>query len=276
MRMEPLRVAISSCPNDTFCFQPWAEECIQTPLRADFFFNDVDTLNGVALASAAFDVTKLSAATLEAVSDIYVPLSSGAAFAIHGGPRVLARKGMALSDLLKVRLAIPGEKTSAYAAYTLLFGSPKEIVSMPSSAIIQAVTDGTCDAGLVIHETRSVADRYGLIEVADVGQLYSEKFHATLPLGVVVARRSLGPAILHAINDTLRRSIREARKRSVLSSFVLDRAQESDSAVLWQHIHHYVTDETELMTAESLQWITTFNQLIRHLICKAARKAPST
>ena len=260
--MTFLRVAISSCPNDTFCFQPWAEECIATPFRADFFFNDVDTLNRVAMASASFDVTKLSTACLGAVSDMYEPLSSGAAFAIHGGPKVLAKSAIALSDLSKIRLAIPGKMTSAYAAYVLLFGRPRDVEEMSPSSIMRSIADGTCDAGLVIHETCSVGDRYGLIEIADVGEAYRARFGAPLPLGIIVAKRSLGPLVIQEINDTLFRSIREAKKRALLSSFVLDRAQELDSEILWQHIHQYVTAETEFLTSESSQWISTFSQLI--------------
>ena len=257
-----LRIAISSCPNDTFCFQPWAEECIETSFNSDFFFNDVDTLNRVAMASAPFDVTKLSAACLNEVLDMYEPLSSGAAFAIHGGPKVLAKRACPVSELPRLRLAIPGRLTSAYAAYSLLFGSSQEVVEMSPSSIIRAIHDGTCDAGLVIHETRSAAERHGLVEVVDIGEAYRSKFGAVLPLGVIVDKRSLGSSMLATINDTLFRSIHEARRRSVLSSFVLNRAVEPDGAVLWQHIQHYVTDETELMTAESQQWITTFNQLL--------------
>jgi 1,4-dihydroxy-6-naphthoate synthase len=262
MNPSILRIAISSCPNDTFCFQPWAEECIATSLNADFFFNDIDTLNRVAMASAPFDVTKLSAACLGAVSDTYVPLSSGAAFAIHGGPKLLAKSDWDISDLSRLRLAIPGKRTSAYAAYSLLFGPPTDVVEMSSTDIIQAIREGICDVGLVIHETRSAPEKHGLVEIADVGEVYRAKFGAILPLGVIVAKRSLGPSLLHTINDTLFRSIREARRRSVLSSFVLDKALETDGAVLWQHIHQYVTDETELMTAESQQWLTTFTQLL--------------
>ena len=257
-----LRVAISSCPNDTFCFQAWAEECFELPFMTDFFFNDVNTLNRVAMTSAPFDVTKLSASCLQAVSDVYVPLSSGAAFAIHGGPKVLAKTPLSLSDLSNLRLAIPGRLTSAYAAYTLLFGPPREVVEMPSSAVIRAIAEGTCDAGLVIHETCSAAKQHGLIEVVDVGEVYRKRFGSVLPLGVIVARRSLGPETIRRINETLYRSICEARKRPLLAPFVRDRAQELNEDVLWQHINQYVTAETECMTPESSQWITTFTQRI--------------
>ena len=214
------------------------------------------------MTSAPFDVTKLSAACLHAVSDIYVPLSAGAAFAIHSGPRVLAKNPLSASDLPSLRLAIPGRLTSAYAAYSLLFGAPREVVEMPSSSVLRAISDGTCDAGLVIHETCSAAKQHGLVEVADVGESYRKQFGAVLPLGVIVARRSLGPTLLRQINETLVRSIAEARKRPLLSPFVRDRAQELDEAILWQHIRQYVTAETECMTPESAQWITTLNQLI--------------
>jgi 1,4-dihydroxy-6-naphthoate synthase len=260
--MIDLRIAISSCPNDTFCFQPWIEECIHTSFRADFFFNDVDTLNRVAMASAPFDVTKLSAACLGAVSDRYEPLSSGAAFAINGGPKVLAKAPLSVSDFSELRLAIPGKMTSAYAAYSLLFGCPAEVLEMSPSSIIRAILDGTCDAGLVIHETGSVASRYGLIEAVDVGEAYRSRFGFPLPLGVIVAKRSLGPSMIQELDSTLSRSICEAKARAILSSFVREKAQELDSAILWQHIHQYVTAETECMTPQARQWLAVFTQLL--------------
>lgn len=256
-----LRVGISSCPNDTFCFQPWAEQCIETSLNADFFFNDLDTLNRVAMALAPFDITKISVSCLEAVSDTYVPLCSGAAFAISGGPKLLAKRAYAVSELPDLRLAVAGKNTTSYVIYTLLFGEPKDVVEMPPSSIVRAIHSGQCDAGLVIHETRGVAVRHGLVEVLDVGDEYASRFKSVLPLGLIVAKRSLGPTMLAAINETLYRSVQEACRRSVLTSFVLDRAQETDEEVIWQHIHHYVTPETEFMTPEAWQWLKTFKQL---------------
>ena len=264
MRPRTLLAAISPCPNDTFCFQPWADQIIESSLVLDLAFRDIEELNILAMTSAPYDITKLSTACLPFVEKEYVPLSSGAAFAIHGGPKVVARHPFAVHEISQKRLAIPGKHTTAYVAFSLLYGHPQKILQMPASQIIQNVLDGHSDAGLVIHEGRDVALRHGLFDIADIGGLYQARYGAVLPLGVIVAKRSLGEQSLRILNETLRRSIQEARARSSLTSFVCTRAQEQSPEILWKHIDRYVTAETELMTEEASHWIHVFTEAVKN------------
>jgi 1,4-dihydroxy-6-naphthoate synthase len=258
-------VAISPCPNDTFCFQHLAEGTVASPISVSLSFHDIETLNILSQTSMPYDITKVSTACLNSIGEEYVPLSSGAAFAINGGPIVVAKNLFDIHDLPKVRIAIPGRYTSAFVALSVLYGRPERIVEMPSSEIFGSVVDGYVDAGLVIHEARFVYPSYGLYQIVDIGDAYFSRFHTPLPLGVIVARRSLGPQVLDSLSDTLRRSIQEARKRNSLSPFVLSRATELHPDTIWQHINHYVTQETEVMADAAYRWIEVFLEVSKRV-----------
>jgi 1,4-dihydroxy-6-naphthoate synthase len=258
MHPRTLLAAISPCPNDTFCFQPWAEGVVESPISLSLSFHDVETLNIMARTSAPYDITKVSTACLNSIGEEYLPLSSGAAFAVNGGPTVVAKRPFSINDMHALRIAVPGRYTSAFVAFSILYGCPENIVEMPSSEILQSVVDGYADAGLVIHEARFVYPAYGLCRIVDIGDAYYSRFHTPLPLGVIVARRSLGEQLVDCLSDTLRRSIRHAKTQSSLSSFVSSHASEMHPDTIWQHISHYVTRETEMMADEEYRWIQVF------------------
>lgn len=258
MRSRTLLAAISPCPNDTFCFQRWAEGAVDSSLRLSLSFHDIEMLNVLAQTTAPYDLTKVSTACLSRIEEKYVPLSSGAAFAMNGGPKVVAKTAYDIRDLRQVRVAVPGKNTSAFVAFSILYGKLENPIQMPSSEILNSVLRGDVDAGLVIHEGRFVYSCLGLHQIVDIGDAYFSRFHTPLPLGVIVARRSLGDEVLHQLSSTLQQSILQARSEEDLSPFVRSRATEIEVNTIWQHIHHFVTDETEQMSDAAYQWIEIF------------------
>ena len=54
-------------------------------------------------------------------------------------------------DIPNLKIAIPGKLTSAFLALRI-FNPDFEYEVVPFDKIIDAVQDGTCDAGLLIHE----------------------------------------------------------------------------------------------------------------------------
>lgn len=258
MRARTLLVAISPCPNDTFCFQPWVEGAIESPYTLTLSFHDIENLNVLAKTKALYDVTKLSTACLNEVEEEYVPLTSGAAFAMDGGPKIVAKKDFSFQDLPHCTMAVPGRHTSAFVAMALLYGCPKSVIEMPSSEIMKSIIEGKVDAGLVIHEARFVFSDYGLHEIVDIGDAYAARFQEPLPLGVIAARRSFGTTMIDELSSILRASVRKAKERAQLLPFVTDRAQELCKEIIWQHIHHFVTEETESTDAKALRWIEAF------------------
>ena len=63
---------------------------------------------------------------------------------------------------------------------------------MPFDEIMPAVRDGRVDAGLVIHEARFTYRNYGLHSLADMGEHWEHTTGLPIPLGAIIAKRSLG------------------------------------------------------------------------------------
>ncbi|MGW6529886.1 1,4-dihydroxy-6-naphthoate synthase [Streptomyces venezuelae] len=252
---RPLRIAYSPCPNDTFVFDAWAHGRVPGAPALDVTFADIDITNGIAerAASAAetsdLDVLKVSYAVLPYVLDAYALLPCGGALGRGCGPLVLTREPGV--DLTGKTVAVPSEKSTAYllfrlwAADTLSGGGVGEIVVLPFDQIMPAVRDGKVDAGLVIHEARFTYQNYGLHCLADMGEHWESTTGLPIPLGAIIAKRSLGAERLRALADAARTSVRMAWDDPEASrAYVLEHAQEMDPAVADQHIGLYVNEFT--------------------------------
>ncbi|MFI1678937.1 1,4-dihydroxy-6-naphthoate synthase [Streptomyces sp. NPDC020607] len=261
---RPLRIAYSPCPNDTFVFDAWAHGRVPGAPALDVTFADIDITNGIAerAASAAetsdLDVLKVSYAVLPYVLDTFALLPCGGALGRGCGPLVLTREPGV--DLTGKTVAVPSEKSTAYllfrlwAADTLSGGGDGgngggvgvgEIVVLPFDQIMPAVRDGRVDAGLVIHEARFTYQNYGLHCLADMGEHWESTTGLPIPLGAIVAKRSLGAERLRSLADAARTSVRMAWDDPEASRpYVLEHAQEMDPAVADQHIGLYVNEFT--------------------------------
>jgi 1,4-dihydroxy-6-naphthoate synthase len=148
-------------------------------------------------------------------------------------------------------VAVPSERSTAYLLFRLwaaqaVPGGLGEIVVMPFHEIMPAVRDGKVDAGLVIHEARFTYQNYGLRCLADMGEAWETATGLPIPLGAIVAKRSLGAERLTALADAIRTSVRQAWADPALSrEYVMAHAQEMDPAVADQHIGLYVNEFTE-------------------------------
>ncbi|MFH8609221.1 1,4-dihydroxy-6-naphthoate synthase [Streptomyces sp. NPDC018029] len=249
---RPLRIAYSPCPNDTFVFDAWAHGRVPDAPALDVTFADIDITNGIAErgpAESDLDVLKVSYAVLPYVLDEYALLPCGGALGRGCGPLVLTREPGV--DLTGKTVAVPSEKSTAYllfrlwAADTLRDGGVGEIVVLPFDQIMPAVRDGKVDAGLVIHEARFTYRNYGLHRLADMGEHWEATTGLPIPLGAIIARRSLGTAALRHIAESARTSVRMAWDDPEASRpYVLEHAQEMDPAVADQHIGLYVNEFT--------------------------------
>lgn len=88
---EPLRIAYSPCPNDTFVFDAWAHGRVPGAPALDVTFADIDITNGMAERGES-DVLKVSYAVLPYVLDEYALLPCGGALGRGCGPLVLTRE----------------------------------------------------------------------------------------------------------------------------------------------------------------------------------------
>ncbi|MGW1077767.1 1,4-dihydroxy-6-naphthoate synthase [Streptomyces sp. NPDC002537] len=246
---EPLKIAYSPCPNDTFVFDAWAHGRVPGAPALDVTFADIDITNGMA-ERGEFDVLKVSYAVLPWVLEEYALLPCGGALGRGCGPLVLTREPGAAADLTGRTVAVPSERSTAYLLFRLwaaaeVPGGVGEVVVLPFHEIMPAVRDGKVDAGLVIHEARFTYRNYGLHCLADMGKHWEDSTGLPIPLGAIIAKRSLGAARLRELAQAARTSVQMAWDDPEVSRpYVLEHAQEMDPAVADQHIGLYVNEFT--------------------------------
>ncbi|WP_052849120.1 1,4-dihydroxy-6-naphthoate synthase [Streptomyces avicenniae] len=246
---EPLRISYSPCPNDTFVFHAWSHGLLPGAPPVDVTFADIDVTNGQAERGEG-DILKVSYAVLPYVLDAYALLPCGGALGRGCGPLVLTRGEAGPADLAGRTIAVPAVRSTAYLLFRLwaaaeVPGGVGEVRVLPFHEIMPAVRDGRVDAGLVIHEARFTYRNYGLHRVADMGEFWEDTTGHPIPLGAIIAKRSLGEERLRAVTDAVRASVRHAWADPAASAdHVLAHAQEMDPDVAKQHIALYVNEFT--------------------------------
>lgn len=242
-----LKIAYSPCPNDTYVFHAWAHGLVPGAPGIDVTFADIDITNGLA-ERAELDILKVSYAVLPWVLDEYALLPCGGALGRGCGPLVLTREPDV--DLTGKTVAVPSERSTAYLLFRLwaaaeVKGGIGGITVLPFDEIMPAVRDGRVDAGLVIHEARFTYRNYGLHKLADMGEHWELTTGLPIPLGAIIARRSLGTRRLRELAQAIRTSVRMAWDAPEASrAYVMEHAQEMDPAVADQHIGLYVNEFT--------------------------------
>ncbi len=241
-----LRLGFSPCPNDTFIFYALANGKVDPgDLRFAFVIEDVETLNQLALRRE-IEISKVSCHAYVHLEDDYRFLSTGGAFGRGCGPLVVSDTCRLMDDLAGKRVAIPGQLTTAFLLLRLYFrasggGKPSSYVAMPFHEIMAAVRGGACDAGLIIHEGRFTYRDYGLHELLDLGDWWDRETGLPLPLGGIVAKRSLGEGVIGEIEHCIGSSVQYADfHREELRSYVKKYSQELSDDVIDQHISLYV------------------------------------
>jgi 1,4-dihydroxy-6-naphthoate synthase len=236
-----MKIAYSPCPNDTFVFHAWAHGLIEGAPPLDVTFADIDITN-TAAERGEFDVVKVSYAALPWLLDSYTLLPSGGALGRGCGPLVLTRGG--LGDLTGRTVAVPSERSTAYLLFRLWAAGqrPARIDVVPFAAIMPAVRDGAYDAGLVIHEARFTYPAYGLSSLVDLGAWWEGDTGLPIPLGAILARRSLDAT---ALARAARASVEYAWAHPEASAaYVAAHADEMSPDVQQQHIALYFNEFT--------------------------------
>ncbi|SDN31313.1 1,4-dihydroxy-6-naphthoate synthase [Paenibacillus sp. yr247] len=248
-----MKIAYSPCPNDTFVFHAWAHGLIPGAPELDLLYADIDITNRLAAEGSGPDVLKISYAALPWVLQDYALLPCGGALGRGCGPLVLTKisgpAGTAPDPAMLSgrRVAVPSERSTAYLLFRLwaeqnVPGGVGEIVVMPFHEIMPAVRDGLIDAGLVIHEARFTYPSYGLALLTDLGSWWESDTNLPIPLGAIIARRSLD---LEALAGWARASVEYAWAHPEASrDYVMQHAQEMDPQVAQAHIDLYVNEFT--------------------------------
>jgi len=266
--LEPLVLAYSPCPNDTFIFTPWVEGRLQDQGAPPVVerYEDIDTLNRIALAGEP-DVVKISFHAYGHLRDKYGLLRSGGALGRGCGPLVVARTGFDPAVLAGRTVAIPGRLTTA-ALLVRLFApdlSDANIRVMPFHEIMPAVCAGQVDAGVIIHESRFTFQRHGLTRIVDLGEWWERETGHAIPLGGIAMRRDLGSDLIRRTERALTASVDHAHAHPEhVWPTIRRHAQEMEDDVMRQHIALYVNDFTRDYGAEG-------EAAIRHLLDTAER-----
>jgi 5,8-dihydroxy-2-naphthoate synthase len=201
-----IRLGHSPDPDDAFMFWGLASgEVDPRQFEFEHVLRDIQTLNEWAL-QAKLEVTAISLAAYPLVQEQYVLLPHGASMGSGYGPIVVAREEMSVSDLRDIEIAVPGELTTAFLVLRMCVGRFR-YREVPFDQIIDEVTSGQADAGLLIHEGQLTYADAGLKKIVDLGEWWLLDTGLPLPLGANVARRDVGASQLFDLSDVLRESI---------------------------------------------------------------------
>ncbi len=241
-----LSLAYSTCPNDTFIFYAIANRKIDLEgLEFDIEMHDIDVLNRNAAASGRKpDVTKISSNAYGiGIWKDYITLDAGAALGRNNGPMLVARKCFDISDMDSKRILIPGVNTTANLLFSVFFPNAKNKTPMLFSDIEGNVINGSYDCGLLIHEGRFTYKSKGLEKIVDFGEMWEQNMHKPIPLGTIIASRSLGRNVAMKVSRIIRRSIEYAFQHPQEAfPYIREHARELSDEVTQSHIKLYVND----------------------------------
>lgn len=255
-----ISIAHSPDSDDAFMFYGLATNKINTgELQFTHFLEDIQSLNEKA-TRGVYDVTAISFHAYAYISDKYALLPHGASIGDNYGPIVVAREPATIKDLAKLKIAVPGELTSAFLALRIL--EPTfEYEVVPFDQIIEAVQAGRCDAGLLIHEGQLFYQTLGLHKVVDLGEWWHGWTGLPLPMGGNVIRRGLGQELMREVSGYLHESIRfSLDHREDALAYAMQFARDMDTKLADRFVAMWVNDLTLDYTArgrEAVQRLLT-------------------
>jgi 1,4-dihydroxy-6-naphthoate synthase len=202
-----IRLGHSPDPDDVVMFWALAANEIHTRgFEFEHVLSDIATLNEWA-REGRLEVTAISLHTYPHVQDRYVLLPHGASMGAGYGPVVVSREPMGIEELRDIQVAIPSKTTTAFLVLKMIMGGEFDCREVPYEQVLDEVSSGRADAGLVIREGQLIYESQGLQKVVDLGEWWLLETGLPLPLGVNVARRDLGEETLHELSEVLSESI---------------------------------------------------------------------
>jgi len=204
--IRTITVAHSPDSDDAFMFYGLATNKLETEgLKFEHTLKDIQTLNEDA-KNGVYDVTAISFHAYAYVADKYALLPHGASIGDKYGPILVSKEPREASEIGSMKIAVPGELTSAFLALRI-YNPDFEYVVVPFDEIIASVQKGEVDAGLLIHEGQLFYKQMGLDKVLDLGEWWFDKTGLPLPMGGNVIRRDLGKNLMKQVSKYLHKSI---------------------------------------------------------------------
>lgn len=242
-----LSLGISTCPNDTYIYEALVAGLEKSPFEWDVHFADVQTLNEWIMAGK-LDVAKVSAQVYPKIEKEYRCLGCGGAIGYGCGPLLLSSSSDSFDD--QSPTVLPGANTTA--ALLFKFWYQKKFGTKPGLqfALFNEVYEGLLSKkfvqGVTIHEHRFTWKRDGLHMLQDLGAFWEQETGTPIPLGISVARRTLGDETISKVETEIRNSLRIARSRpNLITPFIDEKAQIEDKKVMEAHINMFVNDFSE-------------------------------
>lgn len=204
--LRTISVAHSPDSDDAFMFYGLATNKLETEgLKFEHTLKDIQSLNEDA-KNGVFDVTAISFHAYCYVADKYALLPHGASIGDNYGPILVAKEPRAVEEIPEMKIAVPGELTSAYLAMRI-YNQDFEHIVVPFDEIMETVEKGKADAGLLIHEGQLFYKEKGFDKVLDLGEWWHDETGLPLPMGGNVIRRDLGEELMTEVSGHLKRSI---------------------------------------------------------------------
>lgn len=240
-----LTLGFSTCPNDTFIFDAMIHNKVDTEgLEFDAHLGDVEELNRKAF-EGYIDITKLSYHAFAFAAKNYRLLTAGSALGYKNGPLLISKYKIYPDEVNALKVAIPGNFTTANLLFSIVFPATKEKREYLFSAIEEAILDGEVDAGVIIHENRFTYDKKGLKKIIDLGEDWEEKTKLPIPLGGIVINRKIDKNLAWKVNRVLKRSVKFALNNPDSGyGYIKKYAREMEDEVIRKHIQLYVNSFT--------------------------------
>jgi 1,4-dihydroxy-6-naphthoate synthase len=185
-----VRIAHSPDSDDAFMFFALTQGKLDLEgIEIDHVLADIETLNQAAFAGT-YEISALSFHGYAHLADRYRLMPSGASFGDGYGPVVVSSRPLDREKLAELTVAIPGKLTTA-ALVLQLWQPAARTVILPFDEILDAVSAGRVDAGVVIHEGQLTYEEQGLRSIVDLGAWWKAETGDPLPLGGNGIRRDL-------------------------------------------------------------------------------------
>jgi 1,4-dihydroxy-6-naphthoate synthase len=202
-----ITVAHSPDSDDAFMFYGLATNKLETGgLKFSHTLKDIQSLNEDA-KNGVYDVTAISFHAYAYISDQYALLPHGASIGDKYGPILVSKEPRKPEEIPNMKIAIPGELTSAFLALRL-YNQDFEYTVVPFDEIIDTVKKGKADAGLLIHEGQLFYKQLGLDKIIDLGEWWFERTGLPLPMGGNAIKRDLGEELMRKVSGCLHKSIK--------------------------------------------------------------------
>ncbi|MEO1996971.1 MAG: MqnA/MqnD/SBP family protein [Planctomycetaceae bacterium] len=240
-----INVGHSPDPDDAFMFHALANDKIDTgSYRFTHTLQDIETLNHRAF-QGELELTAVSLHGYAHLTDKYALGACGASIGDNYGPMVVARERCQIDDLRGKTIAVPGTLTTAFLTLKLLLGDDFNHVVQPFDEILNVVSRGEADAGLIIHEGQLTYQDQDLSLIVDLGQWWHTETGLPLPLGANAIRKDLGMTAMEDVTRLLKQSIEYGLEhRAEALEYALQFGRDLDRGKADRFVGMYVNDWT--------------------------------